>query len=376
MMLCGLSQKYLGDKLALGKTGKGVVLEIKKEKDINYIESILYDGSLEKNDEIAVANLEGDPILTKVRVLEEIKPLSNKFQPKEKVMASTGLRIQLTGKVQILPGMPFQVYENNLEEIKEEFKKEISENIKTEKQGIIVKADSLGSLEALLLILGQNNISVVKAGIGMISKTDLISAKANLDINELDAIIIGFNTELDSEAKELEKSLKENKKIKILTDKVIYKLIENLVEFREEKIKEIEKARLLQLASLTKLKILKQYVFKNTNPAIFGVRVEAGKLLKRIELIDGEGETVGKVKNLQADNKSVEEANEGKELAISIPGINFERRMKAVEFVYSNISENQFRNFKKNKDLLSQSEIKVLQEIAEVKRKEKADWGI
>ena len=123
-----------------------------------------------------------------------------------------------------------------------EIMNEISDNIKTEKQGIIVKADSLGSLEALLLILGQNNIPVVKAGIGMISKTDLISAKANLEINELDAIIIGFNSELDSEAKELEKK---EKGIKILTDKVIYKLIEDLVEFREEKMKEIEKERLL-----------------------------------------------------------------------------------------------------------------------------------
>jgi len=322
--------------------------------------------------------LEGNPVLTKVRVLEEIKPLSNKFGSKESVTASTGLRIQLTGQAgkDVLPGMPFQVYKNNLEEIKEEFKKEISENIKTEKQGIIVKADSLGSLEALLLILGQNNIPVVKAGIGMISKTDLISAKANLEINELDAIIIGFNSELDSEAKELEKSLEKNKGIKILTDKVIYKLIEDLVEFRDEKMKEMEKNRILQLTSLTKLKILPQYVFRNTSPAIFGVRVEAGKLVPGIEIIDVSGERVGKIKNLQHENKSIQTASEGMELAISVPGINFERRMRNVKVIYSNISENQFRNFRKNKDLLSGKEISLLQELAEIKRQEKADWGI
>ena len=376
MMLCGLSQKYLENSLVLGKIGKGVILEIKKEKDINYIESILYDGILKKNDEIAVADMEGAPILTKVRVLEEIKPLSNKFGSKESVSASTGLRIQLTGQAgkSVLPGMPFQVYKNNLEEIKEEFKKEISENIKTEKQGIVVKADSLGSLEALLLILGQNNIPVVKAGIGMISKTDLISAKANLDINELDAIIVGFNSKLDSEAKELEKK---EKGIKILTDKVIYKLIEDLVEFRKEKMKEIEKSRLLQLASLTKLKVLPQYVFRNTSPAIFGVRVEVGKLTPGTNLIDLEtGEKVGRVKNLQHENKSVPTASEGTELAISIPGINFERRMKDVNFIGSDISENQFRNFRKNKDLLSANEKSFLQYFSEIKRKENADWGI
>jgi len=170
---------------------------------------------------------------------------------------------------------------------------------------------------------------------------------------------------------------KKEKGIKILTDKVIYKLIEDLVEFREEKMKEIEKERLLGLASLTKLKVLPQYVFRNTSPAIFGVRVEVGNLTPGTNLIDLEtGEKIGRVKNLQHENKSVPTASEGTELAISIPGINFERRMKGVNFIGSDISESQFRNFRKNKDLLSANEKSFLQYFSEIKRKEKADWGI
>jgi len=42
-----------------------------------------------------------------------------------------------------------------LEEIKAEFAKEMGEAIKLDKQGIIVKADSLGSLEALITLLRQ-----------------------------------------------------------------------------------------------------------------------------------------------------------------------------------------------------------------------------
>ena len=53
MVLCGLSQKYLTDKLTLEKDAKGVILEIKKEKSGNYIEAILYDGELKKTDEIS-----------------------------------------------------------------------------------------------------------------------------------------------------------------------------------------------------------------------------------------------------------------------------------------------------------------------------------
>jgi translation initiation factor 5B len=370
MVLCGLSQKYLENKLELGKEAKGVVLEIKKEKEHSYTEAILYDGELSKKDEIAVSSFEGEPIISKIRILEEIQDLCSTFKPVERLQASTGLRMQLVEKTEILPGMPFVLYKGDKEEIQKIFKKELSENIQTQKAGIIAKADSLGSLEALLTMLKESNISVVKAGIGKINKSDIISAKANLDINELDAIIVGFNTELDEDAQEIKGN------VKILKDDVIYKLIEDLVEFRTEKKKEIEKKRMIGLASIAKLKLLKQYVFRNTSPAIFGIRVEAGKITPGLNLVDQKGEKVGRIKNLQSENKSVEEAKEGQELAISIPGINYERRMKEVEFLYPDLTESQFRNFKKNKDLLSSKEIAVLQEISEIKRQQKADWGM
>lgn len=372
MMLCGLSQKYLGKRIKLGDEAKGIILEIKKDKENQYLESILYDGNFSKGDEIAIATLnqEEEPIIAKVRVLEEIKPLSTKFEPKDEVTAAAGLRMQVSGKAEILPGMPFIVYKGNKEEVKEAFRQQLTENIKTDKQGIIAKADSLGSLEALLTLLKQEGISVVKAGIGNINKSDVISAKANLDINEVDAVIVGFNVSKDEDTKEF---LEGQNKIKLITDDVVYKLIEDTKEFREKRKKEIEKGRMMDLTPIAKIKILHQYVFRNTSPAIFGVKVEAGKLIPGMTLIDQNNEEIGNVKNLQAENKAVEEANEGQELAISVPGINFERRMKEVANAYSNITATQFKNFRKNKDLLSQSEIKTLQEIAEIKRSKGVD---
>ena len=373
MMLCGLSQRYLRDKLELSKDAKGVMLEIKKEKANEYNEAILHDGELLREDKIAIANLDPskDPLISKIRILEEIQPLSVKFENKDKVQASTGIRMQLTEKEGILPGMPFEVYKNNLDEIKERFRKQISEAIKTDNQGVIAKADSLGSLEALLTLLKQNHIPVVKASIGNLNKTDIISAKANMEINEVDAVVVGFNVNLNPEAKAL---AKENK-IKTITDDVIYKLIENLQEWREEKRKEIEKKRLMGLAPLCKITVLHDYVFRNTKPAIFGVRVEGGKLKQDLNLIDQEGNKVGRIKNIQSENKSVSEVQSGKEVAVSIPNINFERQMKDVKTMYTNIGESQFRNLKKNKDLLSSEEIKILQDIAEIKRKQNSEWG-
>ena len=260
--------------------------------------------------------------------------------------------------------MPFEIYKNNLKELKEKFKKEISENIKTDKQGIITKADSLGSLEALLILLKQANIPVVKAGIGPINKTDIISAKANLEINEIDSVVIGFNTIADDDAKEL---AKKEGNLKIITDEVVYKLIEELILFRKQKSQEIEKRRLMELATICKLKILHQYVFRNSNPAVFGVKIEAGKLKPNLALINQAGEKIGRVKNIQSENKSVEQAEQEMEVAISVPGLNFERVLGDQEFLYSDIGNSHFKKFKENKDLLTDAEKKTLMELKEIK---------
>ncbi len=368
MILCGLSQKFLRGSLGLGKQAKGVILEVKKEKAMNYIEAILYDGLLKREDKIAIASFD-KPIVTKLRILEEVLPLSDKFKPTMECNAATGIRLQLTEQQTVLSGMPFQTFKNEEEIL--ELSKEVTEELKTDKEGIIVKADSLGSLEALLLLLRQENIQISKLGIGPISKADIISAQTNLETNPLNAIVLGFNVEEDEEAKTLS-----DNKIKVLKDDVIYKLIENLQEFREEKRNEIKRQKLMKLASVCKLKVLPQYVFHNSNPAIFGVAVEGGTARQGIQLIDREGKEVAKIKAVQAEGKTVEKAGKGEEVAISLPGITFDRQLKDTEYLYSNIGEAQYREFKANKELLNEEEISVLQEIAQIKRKQKATWGV
>ena len=370
-VLSGLCQKFLKERLKLtDKEAKGVILEIKKEKTNQWAEAIIYDGQIDEGDEIVIASF-NEPITAKIRALSEILPLSQKYHPVKHAIAATGVRMQLTNSDEILPGMPFQEVKDkdNIEEIKKAFKKEISGATILDKQGIIVKADSLGSLEALLTLLRQEHIQILKAGIGNISKQDIISATANLDINPLDAIILGFNTEI-------EKDLEIPKNIKILKNDVVYKLIENLALWRKEKESAILKEKLLGLATICKLEILAQYVFRNSNPAVFGIKITAGKAKLNIPLIDQLGEQVGHIKSLQADKIILQEAKEGQEIAMSIPGVAFDRRLKEIKYLYADIGEQQFKNFKKHKDILSANELKVLQEIHDIKIKKKADWGI
>jgi len=366
MVLCGLSQKFLAEQLSLGKDAKGVIFEIKKEKAMNYVEAILYDGTLKQGDEIAIASF-NKPIITKVRVLEQVCPLSNKFEAVKEVTAAIGIRMQLPDSEKILPGMPFQILKNNIQKIEKEFKKSL-EKIKTDKQGIIIKADSLGSLEALLTLLRQNKMPVLKAGIGNINKQDIISAKVNEKTNPQNAVILGFNIGIEEGL--------ETRGIKILTDEVVYKLIEELQNWQEEIRKEIEKQRIMGLASIFKLEILPQYIFRNSKPAIFGVKVLGGKLKPNILVIDEKGEEISRIKTIQSENKPVEDAEKSQEVAISLPGVTFDRQLKTSKYLYPAITESQFKKFKENKDLLSQDEIRILQEIAEIKRKENAVWGI
>jgi translation initiation factor 5B len=365
-MIVALSQKFLKKRIEVKNQGKGVILEIKKEKTANYLECILYDGRLNVKDEIVIATF-GEPIITKIRNIQEARPLNKGYDTKEEVKAATGVKMQIVSKEDILPGMPFQVVNEDLDSIKSEFTKEISEGIKTDKNGIMVKSDSLGSLEALLLLLKQNQINVIKASIGPITKKDIYSANALTDENKL---ILGFNVEVSDDI-----DISEIKDIKIITDEIVYKLIENLKEWQQEKVREIERQKLEELSSICKITIL-DFVFRNSNPAVFGVRVDGGVLKKELRFINSNDEKIGQIKEIQEEKNSVKEVTIGKEVAVSMPGVNFERQLRVGESLYTNLSETEFRKFKDNKDLLSSEEKSVLQEIAQIKRRSNVTWGV
>jgi translation initiation factor 5B len=274
-------------------------------------------------------------------------------------------------KEEILPGMPFQVIteENTIEKIQEEFAQEISEEIQTDEKGIVAKADSLGSLEALLVLLREARIPVIKAGIGPISKKDVYLA--NTLENEEDKIVLGFNVEASEEIENLD----EYRNIKVITSEVVYKLIEDLEKYKVEKIQEIERKKLKELPTICKLTVL-DFVFRNSSPAVFGVKVEGGILKSKERFINREDKKIGQVKEIQEDKKSVRETLSGKEVAVSMPGVNFERQITIGEHLYTNLSETEFRKFKEHKNLLSSEEKAILQEIAQIKRRTNTTWGI
>ncbi len=370
-MIAALSQKFLQDRIVVKQDAKGVVLEVKKEKSINLLESILYDGNLSTEDKIAIASLdkENPAILTKIRNIQKALPLNKGFETTNQVKAAAGLKLQITEKQDILPGMPFHVVKSDehLEEIKKEFREQISEEIQTDENGIVVKAESLGSLEALLVLLRQKNISVIRAGIGPITKKDIYVANS---LPEEDRAILGFNSNLAEDV-----DIEETKNVKIISNPVVYKIIEDFEVWKQERIKQIERKKLEQLPSVCEINIL-PFVFRNSNPAVFGIKILKGKLKQESKIIDRDNNKVGRVKSLQHEKNNIQEATEGQEVAVSIPGVNFDRQLEQGQNLYTDLSETQFRKFKEHKELLTQAEKQVLMKIAEIKRKSSPTWGV
>lgn len=374
VMLAGLAQRYLINKLQLSEEARGNVLEIIKEKGFVYYDCILYDGILNKEDYLLIAGFE-KPMLVKIRALFEALPLARGFKRATSVHAATGFRTCLASEQEIYAGMPFIVIKqkeaNNFELIekkKVELVSIVQNILKLDKKGIIVKADSLGSLEALINLLKKESVFIKKAGIGNITKSDINFALTNLHEDPLNAVVLGFNVKQEVKA--------ENDEIAVFTSDIIYKLIDDFFMWREEKEREIERKKLSQLVFPCKFKILRNCVFRKSKPAICGVKVLAGILRKEIPIMNKEGKRLSKVKSIQQEGKSINEAKKNDEVAISIENVTIGRQIKEEEIIYSDISEDDFKKLKENKNLLTPDEVDVLREIAEIKRKQKSTWGI
>ncbi|MBD3249806.1 translation initiation factor IF-2 [Candidatus Woesearchaeota archaeon] len=384
MVMTGLAQRYLESRLECDKSApaKGIILEVKEEKGLGKsLDVIIHDGCLNINDTIVIGAL-GEPIVTKVKSLFQPQPLSEmrdkkaKFSSVKEVTAATGVKISAKDIETAIAGMPVHSVkgEKNIEHAKEQVKKEVEEVlIETESEGVIVKADTLGSLEAVDNLLKEKEIPIKRATIGNISKKDISEAESMYESNPFLAAVLGFNVSVNSAVQPIVKA----SRAKVITRDIIYKLIEDFEEWQEEEKKKQEKRKLEALARPCRLKMMgKGYIFRQNNPAVFGVEVLEGTLKTGINLMKQDGSRLEPVKSIQAEQESVEKAGKKEQVAISVPGITIGRQLGEEETLLSDIPEQDFRKLKEVKEHLSQEEKNLLKEIAEIKRKENPVWGI
>lgn len=377
MVITGLSQKFLEQNLSLNVEGpaKGIILEVKEDKGLGRcIDVILYDGTLRVGETILIGTL-SEPLKARVRGLFMPEPLNDmrdkksKFKGVKEVVAATGVKVSSPDFTEeVIAGMPLFGVEGQDETVLSmQIKEQIDEvAFDTDKKGIIVKADTLGSLEAIVKLMRENEIPIRRASIGNITKKDISDAESNIETNPLDSIIIGFNV----------KSEPSTEKVKIIVKDVIYSLLEEVQEWRQKQKEALEAKELEGITRPAKIEILKNCIFRQNNPCIAGIEVIEGVLKSGTQIIARDGSKLDEIKSMQSENKNTNVAERGRQVAASFPNITAGRHLKEGEVYYSDLTEDEFKKLKELSKHLTKAEVELLKEIVKIKRKHNPLWGV
>jgi len=381
IVLLGLAQQFLKDKLLYSEgPAKGVVLEVKKEAGYGFtIDALIYDGIIKKGQKMVVGGLE-KPIVTKIRALFQPKPLDEIRDPRQKfdsvneIHASAGIKILAPDLEDSIAGAPLYVIEDDSKE--QEIYKIVEDEvnsirIQTDKAGIVLRADTLGSLEALGKHLSENGIDISRADVGPIKKADILSAVVVRDFDLYSSVVLGFNVNILDEAKEMAY----NENVRIFTNDVIYRLTEDYIEYKETRKAEDTAKELGELVLPGKLQMMPEFIFRNSNPAVFGVRVIGGDLVSKVPIIKNNGKYIGRINKVQDKGQNIQKATKDMEVAVSMKGVEIGRDLEKDEILYINVPESHVRQLigKFLVELTSEQKV-ILREYIVLMRKEKNPW--
>ena len=381
-MLIGLAQQFLKGKLQSydpSAGGRGIILEMQEEVGIGETANIiLTEGSLHVGDSIALVRRDG-AFRSRIKALFMPKPLDemrdprDKFTPVDSVYAAAGVKLVSPDLAGVVPGTSVASFkaDGQFQELKSEMEKELSNIVvKTDNMGVIVKAGSIGGLEALLRMLEERGVPVRGADIGDISKHDIVDAQVVGEHDPYLGAVLGFDSKVLPEAKDYVGDGH------IFVSPIIYEVIDNYVNWAVAKKEEDERAALSALTRPAKLRVLPGMFFRRKDPAVFGVKVVAGKLLPKVHLMSVEGGEIGTVKQIQDQGKAIAEAKEGDEVAISVDGPTLGRQVKESDVIFTMPRSHEAKALRtKMLGSLTESEQEVLNEIIQIKSAKDPMYG-
>ncbi len=373
-VLIGLSQQFLGGRLSASegaRWGKGIILEMQEETGIGSTANIiLTEGHLGVGDSIALVRKDG-AFKSKVKALFMPKPLDemrdprDKFTPVDEVYAAAGVKLVSADLAGVVAGTSVASFggDADFDSLKRDMERELTDVlVKTENMGVIVKAASVGGLEALLRMLEERGIPVRKADLGDITKNDIVDAGVVGDHDPYLAAILGFDSKILPEAKEFVGSTP------IFISGVIYEVIDNYATWAEAKRESDQKGALSSLTRPCRLHVLPHAFFRRSGPAVFGVEVEAGLLKPKVRVMGKDGRELGTVEQIQDNGKPVTEARQGDKVAISVDGPTLGRQVKEEDTIYSMPTSHDARVLRtKYISSLTPGEAEALEEIIAIK---------
>ena len=374
-VLVGLTQQYLKEKLNQEeKSNRGIILEVNDEVGLGPTANmILIDGQMRKEDSIIAAKRDS-VIVTKPKALLLPKPLDemrdprDKFKPVEYIQAAAGVKIASPDLDGVLPGSTLYAVSDDAEI--EHFKKIIEDEmqsvfINTETNGVILKCDAIGSLEAITEMLRRQQIPISKADIGPVTRRDVLEAMAIKENDRHLGVILAFNVKVLQDAE----TEADSNHIKVFTDKIIYSLIDTYTQWVDDDKADEENSVFKELTPISKFTFLKGFVFRNNNPAVFGIRVDVGQLRQKIPFMNKTGKKIGIIHQLQHDGKTVSMVKTGQEVACSVQNITIGRQIDEEDVFYTLPSSSDAKQLiKRFMHKLSSEETDVLNEIIEIQR--------
>ncbi len=376
LILIGLAQRYLEKQLETEEgPAEGTILEVKEEKGLGTtIDVIIHHGTLNKGDTIVIGTTH-NAVVTKVKALLSPKPLDeirdprDQFDLSDSVSAAAGVKISAQNLEGVIAGAPLKVVESDLESTVEEIQSEMKLEIKTEDEGVTVKGDAIGSLEALAFELKEKEIPIKKAEVGDVSKRDVIEAATVTE--PLRRVILAFNVKVLPDAKE---EMERCGGAVVFQSPIIYKLMDDYEQWIEKRKLELDKQVRGEVTHPGMFKVLPDCVFRVSKPAIIGVRVLAGRIRPGQGILRSDGKVVGRIKSIQSEGKSVKEAIAGEEIAISVDGVTVGRQLCVEDLLYVDIPGDDYRCLCKSD--LNVDEKEILDKVCGIKRKENQFWGM
>ncbi len=366
MTVAGLAQQFLKERLEItGKDGEGTVLEVKEIRGLGTtIDVILYNGAIGKNDFIVIGGKE--PIITKVKAL--LKPpalkqmgMENNFIQVDAVHAAAGIKISAPDLEKVVAGNPLLSTpdKNEIEKLESLVQKDVhSVEFSADNEGLSIKTDTLGSLEALIKILKDAGIPIRKAEVGPVTKLDVMEIENS---NPENRAIMVFNNEILEDAENYART----QKVKIISSNIIYRLVEEYRKWSQELKKNSINERLEKITRPAEMRILPGFVFRDSKPAVFGVEVlsgilKTGCLMKRKD----NGKIIGTIKELQDQGQNVSNAEKGKRVAVSMDEPTIGRQISEGDILTAVLNENDIKTLRELYQNLREDEKNLLANYA------------
>jgi translation initiation factor 5B len=209
--------------------------------------------------------------------------------------------------------------------------------------------------------------------VGDIAPRDVaVASTAN---EEPHRVILGFNVDTLADA---EREL-ERQDVRLFSHDVIYQLVEDYEEFKEELQREQQETVLDKIHRPARFRILEDHTFRQNNPAVVGVEIMAGTVQNNryvAKFENGEKVRVGELSGMQEQGEDVSEARAGSRVSVAIDGPTVGRQIEEGDELWIDLPEKHAKILEQElKEEIPGDEREALNSYLDTMRKRDPFWG-